>query len=605
VENPTVLKTTHEPFQLTDSTEARWIFDPDEDVGTDPDEEALTPGMSEADKPGVGMPCIGNRWHSRGNCGKLSIQRIDAVHYNVQLYCYSVALTGKPGAKASTDASGVCKVPRRKLCLADEQCRRGTYCRYCEKSNGYTCQEVTQDYMHRLPGLKVLPTESVSFMLVFVTRNYIKSLEAAASSQEGLTRDPRTGAISPYGVNPQLAISALQDLEKSFANIEEATVAGANSASKSGASFILSGDGRFIMKSIRAEEFTVFADRLVEQIADHAGFEFAECTTEDPPLCWASHALAHTSLVVPLLAFSNPKNNEYWTAMPAVAQMRGFVTSRNVTDLSPWGTVHYFDTKPLPAKSNARSTFLRTLAQSGFHPKDPRTHPAQTAQWNNLNETLRKDVELLSVKTQEGESQIDYSLFFELYQPSRNVHAPGPGCISSVGCFHQDVKGICWVLCISIIDYFVTYGPMRKLESLFKGGKFNGYGSKVIEMLDCSFDQVLPAGAKSKLVERSEQNTLLRWQIPRGHLVDNMKVCAEYTEIACHDLHISHCDHDRQHIIYVAHNFGRRVDFCTSHWARRAFVVAQTREFRDLLLKSGPGTLPKMLMAASSPRSVC
>jgi len=440
--------------------------------------------------------------------------------------------------------------------------------------------------------LDTLPAATVSAMLGFVTTNYIVSLEAAASSQEGLTRDPRTGAVSPYGINPQLAASALQDLQKSFANIQQATLTGDNPASKSGASFIFSGDGRFVMKSIRSSEFKVFTGQLVERIAARARFVLAQCTTADHPWCWASHALEHTSLVVPLLAFSNPKGNEYWIAMPAAAQWRGLVTSRNFSDLSPWGTVRYFDTKPLPAKSNARSKFLRTLAELGVIPKDRRANPAQTSQWNNLERTLLKDVELLSVATQEGGSLVDYSLLWELYQPSRKVRDPGPGCISSFDCFYLEGEGGCSVLCASIIDYLVTYGPMRKLESVFKGGKFNAYGTKVAEMLHCPFEQVLPADVQSELFELTPTDELLRFQFQRGSHVNNQKLCAEYTELACSDLRISHCDADNKHIVYVAHNFGLREDFCGSYWAWRAFELANAQELQDGLVEEGMLSFP-------------
>jgi len=426
-------------------------------------------------------------------------------------------------------------------------------------------------------------------LLLFVTDNYLRSLETTALSQEGLIRDPRTGAVSPYGINGQLAISALRDLQRSFANIQEATLAGANSASKSGASFIFSGDGRFIMKSVRSEEFRVLTGQLIERIAVRARFDLAKCTSEDSPWCWASHALAHTTLVVPLLAFSNPKQKEYWIAMPAAAQMRGLVTSHNFTQLSPWGTVFYFDTKPLPAKSNARSKFMRKLAELGFLPKAPMTYSAQASQWSGLEEALLKDVELLSVKTQEDESLVDYSLLFELYQPSRKVRDPGPGCISSFECFYLEGEGDCWVLCVSVIDYLVTYGPMRKLESFFKGGKFNGYGTKVAEMLHCSFGQALPVDTHAELFHMDAQDQQWLYRFPRGP-EEKQKLCAEYTELACGDLKISDCDVDLKHIEFVGHNFRRRFQFCGSFWAWKAIELESAQRLQDEVVDHGLGT---------------
>jgi len=574
----------------SDSTEA----DTFEDVE---DDDPQTDGASEAGKPGVGMPCTGSMWHSRGNCGTLSIKGVDDVVRKIQLYCYSVALKGRPGAKASNGIEGECKVPRRKFCLEDEQCRRGTYCQPCESNNGYTCQEVTQAYMHgRLDT--TLVADTVSAMLLFITDNYLTSLKTAASSQEGLIRDPRTGAVSPYGVNPQLAISAIRDLRRSFAT-GNSTVAGENSASKSGAAFIHSGDGRFIIKSIRSSEFTAFNGELVDKIAARAKFELADCRSDnttlhgtvarssmvlDPPWCWMTHALAHTTLMVPLLAFSNPKRNEYWIAMPAAAQMRGLVSSHNLIDMLPWGPVSYFDTKPLPAKSNARPQFLRKLPQLGFLPRAYRSHPSHTAQWNDLEEALLKDVGLLSAKTEESAASanlVDYSLLFELYQPSRKVREPGPGCISSAECFYKEGTGGCWVLCVSIIDYLVTFGPMRKLESMFKGGKFSGYGTKVIEMLQCMFEQAMPEDAHEELVQADLHNDWYLYQFRRGPQVVAQDRCAEYTEIGCGDLNISRCDFDQKSIEYVGQNFGRRTDFCGLYWAWKAFDLANSQHLQD------------------------
>jgi len=336
-----------------------------------------------------------------------------------------------------------------------------------------------------------------------------------------------------------------------------------------------------MIKSIRSEEFNVFSGQLVERIAVRARFDLAQCTSEDLPWCWASHLLAHTTLVVPMLAFSNPKQQEYWIAMPVAAQMRGLVTSHNLTQVSPWGTVEYFDTKPLPAKSNARSKFIRKLAELGFLPKAQHTYQAQTSQWNDLEEALLKDVELLSVKTQEDESLVDYSLLYELYGPSMNVRDPGPGCVSSFECFYREGEGKCWVLCVSVIDYFITFGPMRKLESFFKGGKFNGFGTKVVEMLHCSFGQGLPVDTKAELFEMDQEETVYLYQFQRGSHLEKQKLCAQYTVLACGDLQISHCDYDQKHIEYVGHNFDRRLPFCGSYWAWKAFDLANAQRLQD------------------------
>jgi hypothetical protein len=160
-------------LQASLSTES--VFDPDAD-------DLQIDSLSEAGKPGLGMACIGSRWPKKGNCGTLSIKGMAAVLHRVQLYCYSMALTEKPGAKPSAGVSGKCLVP---FCFEDEQCRRGTYLQPCEK-NRYTCQEVAQAYMNeKLPT--TLPAATVAAMVLLVLDNYLVELGAAASSQKGLT----------------------------------------------------------------------------------------------------------------------------------------------------------------------------------------------------------------------------------------------------------------------------------------------------------------------------------------------------------------------------------------------------------------------------------
>jgi len=557
-----------EAIHLNDeSTEAESAVDPGDGQANPAEQRILSSLGAGTPGSGVGTSCSGVFLSSKGNCSTVSIPGVDAVVHKVQLYCYSLDLKAKAGAKASSDAIGECRIPRRKSCLEDEQCRRGTYCLPCEQNNGYTCQEFTQSQIH--DRLHTTPPATVAAMLLHFVGNYLSSLETAASSQKSLIRDARTGAVSPYGVNPQLAISALTSLGRSFANISEATAAGKSSASKSGAAFIFSGDGRFIMKSIRESEFKVFTGQLVERIAVHARLDSATCSPEDSSWCWASHALAHTTLVVPLLALSNAKQSEYWIAMPASAPLRSLATLHDDASSSVWGTVRYFDTKPLPAKSNARPEFLQKLPYLGFLPKQQETDAAQTSQWSNLEATLSKDVELLSVKTREDESLVDYSLLFELYQPSKKVLDPGPGCISSVDCFFPEGRGRCRVLCVSIIDYLVTYGPMRRLESFVKGGKFNGYGTKVVAMLRCLFEQALPLGSRVTPVDMDFNSRL--FEIPKGNILSNQALCAEYTEYACNDLEISDCDIEDTHIKFVGHKFGYRTHFCGSFWASRAY----------------------------------
>jgi len=558
--------------------------DPLED-GDDTDEDPLVDGKIEymtdnadgdaekAKQQGhtIEMECTGSRWNSKGDCGKVSIGSVDGTIQKVQLYCYG--LGGTPGTKASSDETGVCQIPRKKACLEDRQCRRGTFCKPSETDMGYACQDIRHTIQHT--G-NVAPTISATLMLVVD-----KYLAALSHAKGGLIRDPRTGAVSPYGSNPQLAKSALQDLSRSFQHINETYLGGKNSASKSGAIFVFSGDGRFVIKSIHESEYTTLIGSLVERLAGQGRFDNLTCaSTSSEPLCWASHAMSHTSLVLPLLAYSNPKQGEYWIVMPTAAQLRGFAASRDLDNLFPWGTVRYFDTKPLPAKSNARPTFLQTLQQRAFLPQDQSAHAEQRTQWEELNERMHQDLALLSVTTKDQPPLVDYSLLWELYEPHRTVTHPGPGCLSSAECFEGDGHD-CWVLCVSIIDYFVTFGPMRKLESFFKGGKFSAYGTKVDDMLSCSFRQGLPWGTEvTKTREGSSTKLNLKFRNYKTRWDWEQSVCRPYMKIVCGDLRISDYTCTPDVVLYQGLDFEDRLKFCGSYLAMKAVKLAEKEEER-------------------------
>lgn len=535
--------------------------------------------MTSGKRPaGLGQECLGSKRSRRGNCGSLSLPGVDGIWQVVPLYCYDLLQTETPGTKASSGNVGVCQVPRKKPCVQDDQCRRGTFCQPSEDT-GYTCQEISQAYLR--DNLKLNETAHVvSAMLVHVVDNYLAALDTAAFTHAtvGIIGDPRTGAVSPYGSNPQLAKVALRDLSTSFQQVTDATLAGKNSASKSGASFILSGDGRFMLKSIREAEYTALTAHIVEQLATAGNFASLSCTADEEPWCWAAHTMSSTLLVVPLLAFCNPKQKEYWVAMPAVAQLRGLVISRNVAHL-PWGDVHYLDVKPLPAKSNARPELLKAMQKRAFLPMDESTPPEQQRQWINLERSLLRDIELLSVKTPGQPLLVDYSLLFELYKPPMKVTDPGHGCLSSAECF-EDHALTCWIVCVSIIDYFVTFGPMRKLESFFKGGKFNAYGTKAIDMLSCIFGQYLPSGTQVSEVQGGSGDTIFLLFQRLTWVFGQQEVCEEYMEIACGDLKISGGGYNENSVWYVAHDFGDRLRFCGSYWASRTIgsVKEEPRE---------------------------
>ncbi|CAK0843581.1 unnamed protein product [Prorocentrum cordatum] len=295
--------------------------------------------------------------------------------------------------------------------------------------------------------------------------------------------DARSGAMSPFVVNPALAKQVLAEVARSF---ESAMLREDDDASRSGALFVVSGDGLFLGKTVRESEYQEFARHVIGPLARHAGLPHAVCRPGSLDSCWAEAALNRTSLNVPVLAFVH--GHRHWIVMPASARMRGFAVSRSAQDLEPLGTAQYYDVKPIWAKSKARQGFLRQLAVLGMNPAAAPAIAEMQAQWVELKATVGGDVDFLSREGSDERPFIDYSLLFEIYAPGRRVDVRGAHCLEARSCFEEDPTG-CRVLCVSIIDFFTRFSVYRHLESLWKKFKFHDYGQKVKDLLGCPLRQ--------------------------------------------------------------------------------------------------------------------
>jgi len=518
------------------------------------DDTILFPGETNKAEPGVGASCLGSFYKQRGNCGSIYVQSPCGLDTIVQLYCYNQDSQTSPGTKAGSNKPGVCQIPRTKPCYADEHCRRGTYCLPTDAAPVfYTCQEASMSNSYMTENKN--RANAIVEMLLIVAVGYVESLDqtrvsgAQLHAVPTLIHDPRTGAVSPYGVNVNLAQTALGVMIRSFSSTFEATVQ-VQKASKSGAIFVYSGDGRFLIKSVRKEEFTNFAGTSAAKIASAGGLADVVCEDRDKEWCWAAAMLQHTALMVPMLAFSSPKTSEYWLVMPAAALFRGLAISQGET-LEPWGEAAYFDVKPWPAKSNARERFLWKFARMNLLPFTDSSHGEENVNhWVSLDKSIQAALELLGGDDgDDSSSSVDYSLLFEVYKPNRTVTNPGRHCVASKDCFPSRDQSGCRVLCLSIIDFLTTFNFARKIESMWKDGKFNGYNAKVKELLNCMSAprDTLPTRKQTWATQEDGQRTSVEkvsMPVDSAWETKRYRVCLPYLEMACSEFltQTSGCD---------------------------------------------------------------
>jgi len=489
----------------------------------------LRPQLSAAGH--AGSPCRGGGWLFSDGCPAEQVTDLEGKRIRVALSCLKIG-SGKPDEVVGWNEEGECFIPRGKQCDEDGQCRKGTSCVLDAGGDAYTCQEIAAGHSFGDESADEVAAH-VAVIIRSMAEGMLNSELLAGVRAPGGFVDERSGTISPYAARPPLARQVLAEVARSFSS---ARVKGEDAASRSGSLFVVSGDGRFLAKSVSEQEYEEFADRLVGPLARHADLANAACQPASLDACWAEAALDRTSLNIPVLAFVH--DDRYWVVMPASAQLRGLAISRSTADLQPLGAATYYDVKPLPAKSAAREDLVQTLAALGMNPTAPAASTEMRAQWAALQETVAGDLEFLSQEGSADAPLIDYSFLFEVYAPGQRVDMEGRHCLEAPSCFGED-PAACRVLCVSIIDFFTRFTLNRWLESWWKRFKFHDYAEKAKDLFECPLSQRFPSpgGKGSDMVIKPLHDTFVevvasvKWTEPY-----RASACQPYQEMACKDV---------------------------------------------------------------------
>jgi len=438
----------------------------------------------------------------------------------------------KPDEFVDWNEEGECFIPKESQCDEDDQCRNGASCMLDEGGDAYTCQEVVVDHIFD-DASAVEVAAHVAAIIRSMAQSLANSELLRQERAPGGFMDERSGAMSPFVVNPALAKQVLAEVATSFSS---ATVKGNDAASRSGALFVVSGDGRFLAKSAREPEYEEFADRLIGHLARHADLANAVCQSASSDACWAEAAINRTSLNIPVLAFVH--DDRYWVIMPECAQLRGLSISRSVEDLHPLGEATYYDVKPLWAKSKARPDFMQKLAGLGINPTATAASTEMRTQWAALQATVSCDIDFVTREGSDDAPLIDYSLLFEVYAPGRRVDIHGKNCLEASSCFEEDPVA-CHVLCVSVIDFFTKFNFKRWLEIWWKRFKFHDYAQKAKDLLECPFSQRFPPpdGDRGRVMVRRPTSTSSDVEVVAqgmwGFGTRRKSICKPFQDMAC------------------------------------------------------------------------
>jgi len=479
----------------------------------------------------VGERCAGGSWLFSDGCPRERVTNLEGNTVEVALSCFRVG-GRKPDKLADWNEVGACFIPKGSQCDEDDQCRNGTSCMLDAGGDAYTCQEVAADHMFDTATAAEVAAHVAAIIRSMAERLSNSELVSGVRRAPGGFMDDRSGAMSPFVAKPALAKQALAAVAKSFVS---ATVKGKDAASRSGSLFVISGDGRFLAKSVREQEYEEFADRLIGPLARHADLAGADCQPGSSDACWAEAALNRTCLNIPVLAFVH--NDRYWVVLPASAELRGLVISRSAAELQPLGAATYYDVKPLWAKSKARLDFMQKLTELGMNPMAQAASTEMRAQWAALRATVERDIDFVTRESSDDAPLIDYSLLFEVYTPGRRVDVSGRHCMEAPSCFENNPAS-CQVLCVSIIDFFTTFTFHRWLESWWKQFKFHDYAQKAKDLLACPFSQRFPLsdgeGDGLTVTELNHSFVEVRVKVKWGKAgLHKDSTCKPYMDMAC------------------------------------------------------------------------
>jgi len=268
------------------------------------------------------------------------------------------------------------------------------------------------------------------------------------------------------------SVSTIRKIKLSFLGGCDALSVG--DESRSNAKFAITGDRKWVIKAIKRSE--------ARALQNFAGFssDGAHKMTRSPHEYqehFISSAHNHGTFIVPFYALDSENN---------VVVMPNFrkETEQVLLPLFPEGTrIHKYDVKPLQVKYSAeRTDFISYLYVLGWAPSTDATLIGSGCHghecWERMVSTLEFDLSLL------GKGCIDYSLVFELAFAEGELSAEAAENLPK-NCIASATEPTIKAMCVHIIDYLMEYSTVRMLESWWKGGKYDEYGSAVHELFTC------------------------------------------------------------------------------------------------------------------------
>jgi len=225
--------------------------------------------------------------------------------------------------------------------------------------------------------------------------------------------------------------------------------------SKSG-DFFASMDSRWLVKAVSSGEqskLREFGNVKIQQTL------YSDC-----------HGFSHSLLLPIPLTF--------------ISQGRSYLVMRNETERlanrtwPEWQVTQTFDIKPLPNLSKQLAALIIALSKGWLGSFVPMS---KWEGWDDVDGALWRDCELLT-----SYNVVDFSLFVNVLQRTSVAHESSPGLSAKDGCITEPSQAA--IVCFTILDYLVDFGSSRKLESSWKGDKFQAYGEKLMHALACIGD---------------------------------------------------------------------------------------------------------------------
>jgi hypothetical protein len=431
----------------------------------------------------------------------------------IKTYCYA-PIASDMSRKAPKNKDGTCFIPREYPCDSSSQCRPGTQCLPNGKDQSLVCDLGNS-------------TESILDVdaTLTIVRKSLNDLLDALRKREGEFMDTTTGVLSPLLAATRIPLAHRLDYVQGIvSSFDTGRFKDMGATSRSGATFMFSGDSRFIAKTVRPDEYIVFANELLPALCKHLPLSWT--------LDWPKLVASSTAMNVPIVAFKN--GDRHFLILPTVNTLRQ--EARSVPE--DWGKPIMYDVKPLRAHSHQRADFVKWLAQSQSFPARASSPEAIRSQWDVLFEMLKADMAFL-----EAHAIVDYSLLVETYE-GKQVQKPGPQCVSLAGCF-SNTSVPCRVLCLNIIDYTLKYDNVLKVfESKVIRNKWDDYEAKAKHFAECIGDMGFGHDAQAPAQLRYKK--------------ERVPACQSYGDLLCTHLEVAklkNCEYD-----YFTHSVSKCSD---------------------------------------------